>query len=157
MGIINRYKGLLREIYILFFTPLITMMIRKWKPLYGTLVGGLLYAITFAVMIFAKNLPIFYISMFLLTMGEIIYFIDAYAFLADFSPSSHRGRLNSVVNLISNGGRMISPLIIGRVIVTSGLAVGWLSVSAASLLGAVLLISFMNNKKIKRQINMIED
>ncbi|MBT3319406.1 MAG: MFS transporter [Clostridia bacterium] len=152
-GLLVSFNGVL----VIFFTPLITTLIAKWKPLYGTFAGGLLYAAAFAVLIFAKGLLIFYLSMFLLTMGEIICAIDAYAFLADVSPASHRGRLNSVVNMISNGGRMISPLIIGQVIATGGLAVGWLSVSAASLLGAVLLISFMNNRRIKKQINMIED
>jgi len=94
--------------------------------------------------------------MFLLTAGEVIYAIDASAFLADVSPVSHRGRVNSIVNLISNGGRMISPLIIGKVIAFGGLAIGWLTVSAASFAGALLLIAFMHNKTIKRQINTIE-
>ena len=151
-GLLVSFNGVL----VIFFTPLITTMIAKWKPLYGTFVGGLLYAAAFAVFIFVKGLLVFYIGMFLLTMGEIICAIDAYAFLADVTPSSHRGRLNSIINFISNGGRVISPLIIGQLIVAGGLGVAWLTASSASLLGALLLIAFMNNRTIKRQINTIK-
>ena len=143
-GFLVGFNGLL----VIFATPLITYMIRKWKALYGTLTGGLLYAAAFAMFIFAKSLVLFYAAMFILTMGEVIISVDAFAFISSMSPSSHRGRVNSIVSIISNSGRMLSPLIIGWIITVGGFGAGWLTTSLAAFAAAGLLFMFMNLKSI---------
>ena len=142
-GFLVGFNGML----VIFATPFITFVIRKWKALYGTLAGGLFYAVAFAAFIFADSLLVFYSAMFLLTMGEILITVDAFAFVSNMSPSTHRGRVNSIVNMIGNGGRMISPLIIGQVIASGSIKLAWLAVSAASLMGAVLLMLLKSLKK----------
>ena len=152
-GFLVSFNGLL----VIIATPFITYMLKKWKSLLGTFAGGLLYAAAFALLIFTKNLPMFYASMFLLTMGEVIISVDAYAFISNMSPSSHRGRVNSLVGIIGNSGRMISPVIIGQVIAISGLALGWLTVSAVAFIGALLLFVFMNTGIYKNHTDVTKD
>lgn len=151
-GFLASFNGFL----VILFTPIVTMIIRKWKVLYGTIIGALLFASAFSVLIVADRLIIFYASMFLLTLGEVVSTIDSRAFLANISPSSHRGRVNSVVNLISGAGRMISPLAIGYVIANIGITVGYITISSASVLAAILLFLSMQNRKMRKQINMVD-
>ena len=147
-GALVGFNGLL----VIFATPLITYMIRKWKALYGTFAGALLYAAAFAMFIFAKSLLLFYAAMFILTMGEVIISVDAFAFISSMSPSSHRGRVNSVVGIIANAGRMVSPVIIGWIITVGGLGTGWLTTSLVALAAAGLLFMFMNSRGINKSM-----
>ena len=140
-GWLASFNGLL----VIVFTPLIAMLIRKWRVMVGTAVGGLLYAAAFGMLIFIRALPLYYVSMIILTTGEMIMTIDAQAFIADYSPSSHRGRLNSVVNSISGTGRMLSPAVIGYVVAGCGLAAGWWTVSLTALVGGVLLVGIIRS------------
>ncbi len=144
-GLLASFNGLL----VIVFTPLITMLIRSWRVMVGTAVGGLLYAVAFGMLIFIRALPLYYLSMIIMTIGEMIMTIDAQAFVADYSPSSHRGRLNSVVNSISGTGRMLSPAIIGYIVAGCGLAAGWWTVSIAALAGGALLVGIIRSGMFK--------
>ena len=104
-GIISRYKGLPREIYILFFARIIN------------------------------------------SIGAFVHPLPALIMTDKLGMSAKDADLFMTILLFTQL----------PVIATGGFAFGWITISAASLLGAVLLISFMNNRKIKQQINMIED
>ena len=134
---------------VIVFTPLIAILIRRWRVLIGTAVGGLLYAVAFGMLIFIRAVPLYYVSMFIFTTGEMVMTIDAQAFVADYSPSSHRGRLGSVVNSISGTGRMLSPMIVGAVIAGSSLQNAWVLVSAAAVFGGVLLLGITRAKSLR--------
>lgn len=134
---------------VIVFTPLIALLIRPWRVMVGTAVGGLLYAVAFGMLIFIRALPLYYVSMIILTTGEMIMTIDAQAFIADYSPSSHRGRLNSVVNSISGVGRIISPLVVGYIIASCNLAAGWWTVALTALVGGLLLIGIIRSGVFK--------
>ena len=152
-GWLAGYNGIL----VILLTPIVTSVVANWKALRGTFVGGLMYVVAFGMLIFLKDLPWFYVSVFFLTFGEVIIVIDAQAFIANFSPSSHRARLNSITMMISGIGRMLSPLIIGQVIACSTLDAAWIVVSSAALMGAALLFVIMRNKRVDSQIMRIGD
>lgn len=152
-GLLASFNGVL----VIVLTPLITIIVRKWKPLIGTVAGGILYAGAFGMLIYANNLPIFYLSMFIMTAGEVVITIDSQSFVADFSPSSHRARLNSIVNMISGTGRMLSPMIVGKIIIIGGIATGWLTVSSASMLGVLLLFAMTRHRGVRNQIKVLEE
>lgn len=152
-GLIAGYNGIL----VIILTPIVTSVVANWKALRGTFAGGLMYAVAFGMLILFKDLPWFYVSVFFLTFGEVIIVIDAQAFIANFSPSSHRARLNSVTMMISGFGRMLSPLIIGQVIASSTLNAAWMVVSSAALIGSAILFVIMRNKRVDSQIMRIGD
>lgn len=152
-GLLAGYNGIL----VIILTPIVTSVVANWKALRGTLAGGLMYAIAFGLLILFKDLPWFYVSVFFLTFGEVIIVIDAQAFIANFSPSSHRARLNSVTMMISGIGRMLSPLIIGQIIASRTLNTAWMVVSSAALIGSVILFVIMRSKRVDSQIMRIGD
>ena len=136
-------------VIVIVFTPLIATLIRRWRVMIGTALGGLLYAVAFGMMIFIRTLPAYFISVFTLTLGEIVMTIDSQAFVADFSPSSHRGRLTSMINFISGAGRMLSPMIIGAVIAASTLKSAWVVVASAAMIGSITLFGITRTKSVR--------
>lgn len=141
-------------ILVIALTPLITFLIHKWKPLRGMAVAGTLFAVSFGMLIFFKQLESFYIMIFIMTVGEIFSTIDSKTYLANNSPSSHRGRLNSAVQFVSGASRLVSPLLIGRIIVKQGMDLGWLVIASAAALGAVsvFILSCGEKRAIKREV-----
>jgi len=143
-------------VLVILTTPVITMVLRKWKPLRGTLVGGLLYAVSLGMLMFVRSLPLFYVSMFLFTIGEVVSTIDAQAFIANFSPSSHRGRLNSVIYMFSGIGRSVSPLIVGQIVMCCTIVTAWAAVSGTAVFGALLLVLVIRNRAVIAQLKQLE-
>jgi MFS family permease len=153
-GILASYNGLL----VIILTPIVTALIRRWRSLRAAALAGALYAVAYGMLIFVHDLWLFYVSMFLLTLGEVLNTIDNRSFLANYSPSSHRGRLNSIMNIISSSGRMISPLLIGGLITTGGVASGWTAVSIAAVAGAgFMCILFSFNPLLRERRISVQD
>jgi len=153
-GLLASFNGLL----VIIMTPVVTALIRRWRSLRATALAGVLYAVSYGILIFMRDLSLFYVSMFLLTLGEVLNTIDNRSFLANYSPSSHRGRLNSIMNIISSSGRMISPLVVGSLITSGGIASGWTAVSAAAITGAGFMWVLLRfNPLLKNSRIYIED
>ncbi len=150
-GFIASFNGLL----VIVLTPLVTPIIRRTRALTGTLAGGLMYAAAFAMLIIIKDLYLFYISMFIFTLGEVIMTIDAGVFVAGMLPSSHRGRLDSIYNAITNTGRVMSPLVIGWVITASSLSFAWVVLTGAAIVGCMALIALVRSRSGKKQIDIV--
>jgi MFS family permease len=150
-GWLASFNGLL----VIILTPLVTPFIRRTKALTGTLAGGFLYAAAFAMIIIINDLFLFYVSMFIFTLGEVIMTIDAGVFVAGMLPSSHRGRIDSVYNSIANTGRVTSPMIIGWVIAASGLSTAWVVLSGAAVIGCVALLALIRSRAGRKQIDVV--
>jgi MFS family permease len=150
-GFIASFNGLL----VIVLTPIVTPFIRRTRALTGTLAGALMYAAAFAMLIIIKDLYLFYVSMFIFTLGEVIMTIDAGVFVAGMLPSSHRGRLDSIYNAITSTGRVMSPLAIGWVITASSLSFAWVVLTATAVLGCTALLALIRSKSGKKQIDLV--
>jgi MFS family permease len=151
-GVLASFNGLL----VIVLTPLVTPLVRRRRALTGTLAGGIMYAVAFAMLIIMKELYLFYVSMFIFTLGEVIMTIDAGVFVAGMMPSSHRGRLDSVYSSITTTGRVVSPMIIGWVISASSLSLAWVVLSGAAVVGCMALYGLIRSKSGKKQIDMVD-
>jgi MFS family permease len=152
-GVLASFNGLL----VIVLTPLVTPLIRRLKALWATLAGGLLYAISFGMLIFVRALPMFYVSMFIMTFGEVIMTIDSSVFIAGMLPSSHRGRIDSIVNSIMGMGRVFSPMVIGWIIAAGSLGAGWMAVSGAAFVGCIGLFVLIRSKTGRKQIDIVSE
>ncbi len=150
-GMLASFNGLL----VIILTPLVTPFVRRSRALSGTLVGGLMYAVAFAMLIFMKELYLFYISMFIFTFGEVIMTIDWGVFIAGMLPSSHRGRIDSIVNIITGMGRVLSPMVIGWIIAMSGLGAAWMAISGAGFIGCAALLALIRSRSGRKQIDSV--
>lgn len=150
-GFLASFNGLL----VIVLTPIVTPFVRRTRALTGTLAGGLMYAAAFAMLIIVRELPLFYMSMFIFTLGEVIMTIDAGVFVAGMLPSSHRGRIDSIVNSIMTTGRVVSPMVIGWVIAASNLSWAWVVISGTAIFGCAALLALIRSRAGAKQIDMV--
>lgn len=130
----------LNGLVVILLTPIMATLTRKFSSLTGMILGGLLYAVGFGAMALTKSMPLFYFWMFVLTIGEIVNVIDSSTFIANYSPASHRGRVNSVTMIIRNSGRAVGPLVMGAVIASRGMESAWYMTGLVVFVGALLML-----------------
>lgn len=152
-GLLASFNGLL----VIILTPLVTPFIRRTRALTGTLAGALMYAAALGMLIVVKELYLFYISMFIFTLGEVVMTIDTGVFVAGMLPSSHRGRIDSIYSSIVSIGRVMSPMVIGRVIASSSLSMAWVVISAAAVFGSAALYALIRSRTGKKQIDIVSE
>ena len=134
-GILASFNGLI----VMLLTPLITTTFAKTKNIRSVFVGGLLYTVGFGMLGFIDSLPVFFISVFIFTLGEIVIAISATPFIMNHTPASHRGRMSAVLPMIMGFGYMIGPLVMGRTILITGIKTGWLFVGVLLAVCSVLM------------------
>lgn len=129
----------LNGVVVIIFTPVITVLIRKMKPLNAISLGGIFYMAAFGSLGFINSLSMFFISIFIMTLGEIMISINNGTFVADHTPASHRGRVNSIIPIITGAGYAVGPMIMGHVVSRSGYTVTWTIIAAGMLFGAACM------------------
>ncbi|MGL5150134.1 MAG: MFS transporter [Clostridium sp.] len=148
-GILGGLNGLL----VVVLTPLITNITKKKNMVRVMACGGFLYALTFTVLSFSKILPMFFLSLIILTMGEVCISINSSAFLANNTPSSHRGRMNSLIPLIYGCGYAFGPTIMGYFLNNFSISIAWIVVSLIVFIGSIFMY-FIVFKKSKESSSM---
>ena len=110
---------------VILLTPLLTAITSKLKDLKVIFFGGILYTLGFGMLGFVDTIYAFSLSIFIFTLGEIIISINLMPFIANNTPSSHRGRMNSVIPMIMAMGQTIGPLIMGWFVTNNSINNGW--------------------------------
>jgi MFS family permease len=137
-----RLFGLLMSVnalVVVFFTTLVTRITRGFSPLSRVALGGLLYAAGFGMIGQLSRMPWFAASTAIWTIGEILVATNARVYVADHTPSSHRGRFTAVTEIISGTGFAVAPTIMGRLSDRQGLPVVWQTTGALAA-GAALAV-----------------
>lgn len=125
-------------------TPIVSKVTHKMKNLKAVALGGLLYSTSFLIFSFSKHLPLFFVGCFTLTVGEVIISINSSTFIANHTPASHRGRINSILPLIYGTGYTLSPMIIGSLLATYTISQCWLVISFFVFIAALLMTNLKN-------------
>jgi len=108
---------------VLIFTgqPLVGAVVRRLRrPVAQMLLGALLYALAFGVLLTSDRYAIFVVSMVLLTFGEMLLWPVIPASVARLSPPAMRGRLQGLILAGATVGRMLGPLLGGMLYDTLG-------------------------------------
>ena len=134
-GILASFNGIL----VIIFTPILTRITQKARPIRVISSGALCYAIAFGMLAFTTVLPLFYLSIFIMTVGEILIAINAATFMANMTPASHRGRMSSILPLLIGTGNATSPMIMGNYISAHSIASAWVLIGTLSFLSAALM------------------
>lgn len=138
-------------IIVVTMTTLIVHVTRKNKPLLNIAVSGAFFAIGFGMLFFIKSYPLFIFSTIVWTIGEILHATNNGVYIADNTPSSHRGRFNSVINIIANAGSTIGPLVMGGYIQNLGVVFVWPLVFLITMLSAVMIYA-LHLYELKRKM-----
>lgn len=143
-GFLGGFNGII----VITFTPILTYFTKKYRTLNIMSAGGMLYGLSFIIYAFAYYKISFFVATWALTIGEVLIVTNAQAFIANNTPSSHRGRISSIFPMISGAGYAIGPMIMGDVIDACGIFVAWMIITAICASGAVGMILLKNLKNV---------
>jgi MFS family permease len=134
-GLIAGFNGLV----VMLFTPIVTKLTEKTGNIRGMVYGGVLYALGFGMLGVVKVLPLFFMCAFIFTIGEIILSININPFIFNYTPSSHRGRMSSILPMILGLGYTLGPMIMGKTLSFISIGAGWIILGAYAFLSSVLM------------------
>lgn len=134
---------------VIFLTTIITLLTRKLKAVYNVAISGVFFGVGFGMLYFVHSFWLFVLSTVIWTVGEIINATNMGVYIANHTPASHRGRFNSIINIISGTGGAISPYVMGGFIAAKGVTNVWPLIFILSLVAGffMFLLGTMEYKK----------
>lgn len=124
---------------VLFTAPLVSFS-RRFRPLRNMQAVAALYAIGFGMLFFAHQVQYFILSVVIWSIGEVINATNVSVYIANRTPSSHRGRMNGFQPIIWGTGRAINAPIVGALIEHHPISSAWLLAFLLACAGGVLLL-----------------
>lgn len=134
-----RYFGFIMSfnaVIVVVFTFVITPLIKNWKPLNSISIGAILYAVGFGMIMFLHSYPLFFVSTFIWTTGEILISINFGTYIANNTPQNFRARFSAVTSLSWVIGAVAGTSLIGRYIDHFGVQAVWPLAFFLGLIGA---------------------
>ena len=131
------YGGLmsLNAVEVIILTPFLTKFSKTSGNLKNIILGGVFYTLGLGLIPgFSNKLSWFYVGVFVLTLGEIVISISSSSFIANHTPASHRGRMNSVLPIIIQLGDTLGPTIVGIMLGYMSISITW------RFLGAIMAV-----------------
>lgn len=141
----------LNSFTVIVLTPLATAVTHKFRSLIIMAVGGVCYFIAFAAYGLITHLPMFLTAAFIMTIGEILITVNVSAFMADKTPSSHRGRVNSLNSIAQGACYAVAPFIMSNVLVLTNYFISWSIIAALMLLGTLSMFSLDRLHRLHRR------
>lgn len=144
-GFIASFNGFV----VIIATPLLTHAFRKVFEIPKVITALLLYSIAYAFLINVDQLAMFFVFVFLFTIGEILNSISFNPFLSRRVPSTHRGRINSYIGIFAFIGTILGKLLIGELVSTYGFNTGYSTIIVFSVMAAFLtFLNYQLDKKL---------
>lgn len=139
----NRYGFIptTNALMVVLFQVMVTRITRKYPPLPVMALGSLLYAIGVGSVALGSGFIAFWLSMVILTLGELILMPTASTYVAHLAPADMRGRYMSVAGLTWNAAYGIAPVTGGYLsdaIAPRAIWIGGLLTGLAACLGYVI-------------------
>ena len=123
-------------ITVLAMTMYVTHLSRNWKPLSSIALTGLLYAVGFGMLVFIRSMPLYIVSAFIWTIGEILLVTNFGVYIANNTPQNFRARFNAVTSLSWALGSMMGTSLMGIYMDKFGVPAVWPLVCCFGLIGA---------------------
>jgi len=124
-------------ITVLVMTMFVTKKIRKWNPLSAIAMSGIMYAIGFGMIAFVHSMPLYIISTFIWTIGEIMNATNFGVYIANNTPQNFRARFNAITSLSFAIGAALGTSLMGKYMDILGVKAVWPLVFYLSLFGAL--------------------
>jgi len=147
----------LNAIIVITTTPIITKLISGKKSIGRIFLGGMFYTVGFGMLGFIGSLPFIYISVIIITIGEIVVTISSGPFVVNHTPASHRGRMDAVMPIIMGLGHTIGPAVMGTMLKFTNIENGWRFVGFVMLIYTFftyLLYTYDERTKDNRVANL---
>lgn len=141
-GIVAGVNG----VAVILLTPFLTYRLRNIGSIKLIVSGGICYAAAFLVFGFADAISIFVAGIIIMTLGEVMIVMNYNIFLANNVPESHRGRILSLLPIITGAGYALGPVVVGKY-TYMGYTVLWILLGMSVFLAAVTLRIIPFSKK----------
>jgi len=156
-GKLSSFNGII----VMLFTPILTTLFIKKRNIKKVFYGGILYTIGFGMLGFISTKVAFVLSVLIFTLGEILVTISFMPFIANHTPASHRGRMNSILPLLMGIGYAVGPLGMGKILEHTSIAMGWKIVGAIMVFSVTMMFILVkideNNYRIEKKKNKEND
>jgi Arabinose efflux permease len=142
---------------VILCTTIFTTITKKIRAIYNVSFAGVFFAVGFGMLFFVKSYWMYVLSTIIWTVGEIVHATNTGVYIANHTPVTHRGRFNSIINIISGTGGAISPYIMGGFIAKHGVNNSWPVVFIAAMTAAILMFVLGTHEKRKIYINNAQE
>ncbi len=99
-----------------------------------------LYGLGFGLLVLPVGFFLVILSTIVWTWGEILAATNINVYIASKTPVSHRGRVNSLVSIVTNTGSLSGPLLAGLLIRGGGIDSVWPAAILVGLSSAALML-----------------
>ena len=135
---------------VVLFTPLITQILKRSSEPKKTIYGFLLTLVGYVMFIlFSGHIPFYYAAMVVLTWGEISYMLAESPYMTRRIPSSHRGRIHGLMEIIRIGFMSLYQLLIGFIYKNHTPIFTWIIVLLTGV--AFMLLAVLLTKEDKKR------
>ncbi len=141
---------------VVVFTPVINRLVGD-KPETVRIISGimLLFAGFLMFLLFISQIPVYYISMIILTIGEVLTLTSESPYMSKRVPSTHRGRVNGAYTFIRTAVTSIVTLIAGAMYSAFGSMTAWICMLSLTI-GFIMLAVLMDRADRKAYPNLYE-
>jgi MFS family permease len=151
-GISERQYGLLpttNALMVVFLQVAVTQVAKRFPPLRVLAVGALLYAAAVFSVAVGQSFLAFWLSMVIMTSGELLLVPTSSTFVANLAPADKRGRYMSIYGLTWGVSQGIGPVVGGMLSDSLGPKAPWVGGGFVGLLGMLgfLLMAKKNLEK----------
>jgi len=150
-GYMAGFNGLI----VIIFTPILTQVAKSKEALDKIIVGGWFYVIGFGVLGLYNPYWMFFVSVFIFTIGEIILAITMMPFIMNQTPANHRGRMNAILPIVMYSGNAFGPMVMGYYLEQHTIEQGWLLTGGFAGVGVILMI--LIKQYHTRSVNLIKE
>lgn len=134
-GYIAGFNGLV----VMLFTPIVMKIVEEIKSMRRMVYGGIFYALGFGMMGITHSLTFVFVWAFIFTIGEIIIAISVTPFIANHTPVSHRGRMNSVIPMMFGLGNTLGPVGMGYALTYVSIDTGWMLIGISTFIFSLFM------------------
>ncbi len=135
-------------IVVIIATPVITTLLAKLMDVRKILVGESLIVIGLFCFRFAQDsIPLCFMLMIIFTVGEVFNTIGSQPYMTRRVPSTHWGRMNSMISVMAGAFQGIGNLLFGNVIDNRGYETAWNMVGIFGLIAIILIVVLVIDDK----------
>ncbi|GAB1481512.1 MFS transporter [Treponema sp.] len=138
----------LNAVFVVIFTAPLIALLKRFRPIINVALSGLLFAIGFGMLAFARSPLLFFVSVFIWTMGEIINATNADVYIANHTPLSHRGRFGAILPFLGGFGWALATPVGGNIIHVAGIGTLWITMFAVALIVSLRLLLLDRSERI---------
>lgn len=134
------YLNSLNGFVVILFTPVFTVLLKKFTEIPKTILGLLLFVAGISLFSIQTATAILFAGMFVFTLGEVITVLGSNPYTSRQVPASHRGRVGGISTVVHSVFSSLTQYLISfmLIITESNYTLLWMVFIACGLVAAVL-------------------